>query len=136
MLFRNEYVIDFFFIDLTIPGYAFGVVCILASCFLADRLKTIWPILASLSGVGFILFVAVTAMGNGKARYSLAIFAFGTIYGCSPLTKTWIAHVLGYPAEKRAVAIALINALGNGSSIYGSFLWPDKDSPRFVPGFA
>lgn len=48
-------------------------------------------------------------------RYALAIFAFGTIYGCSPLVKTWVAHVVGSPAEKRAVAIAIINGIGKSS---------------------
>ncbi|KAJ0120925.1 vitamin h [Diaporthe amygdali] len=95
-----------------------------------------WKVLTVMSGSGFVFFVATTTATDGMVRYVLAIFAFGTIYGCSPLTKTWISHVLSHPSEKRAVAIALINALGNGSSIYGSFLWPDKDSPRFTPGFA
>ncbi|KAL1854049.1 hypothetical protein Daus18300_011547 [Diaporthe australafricana] len=121
---------------MTIPGYAFAVVCILAGCFIADWLKMIWPVLVVMSGSGFVFFVATTAATDGMVRYVLAIFAFGTIYGCSPLTKTWISHVLSHPSEKRAVAIALINAIGNGSSIYSSFLWPDKDSPRFMPGFA
>lgn len=123
-------------LDMTIPGYAFAVVCILAGCFIADWLEMIWPVLVVMSGSGFVFFVATTAATDGMVRYVLAIFAFGTIYGCSPLTKTWISHVLSHPSEKRAVAIALINAIGNGSSIYGSFLWPDKDSPRFTPGFA
>ncbi|KAG8163013.1 hypothetical protein KVR01_007491 [Diaporthe batatas] len=121
---------------MTIPGYAFAVVCILVGCFTADYLQMIWPVLTVMSGSGFVFFVATTASTDGMVRYVLGIFAFGTIYGCSPLTKTWISHVLSHPSEKRAVAIALINALGNGSSIYGSFLWPDKDSPRFTPGFA
>lgn len=82
-----------------------------------------------------MFFVATTATTNVMIRYILGIFAFGTIYGCSPLTKTWVSHVLSHPAEKRAVSIALINALGNGSSIYGSWLWPDQDSPRFLAGF-
>ena len=119
----------------TIPGYAFGVVCILGACFLADYLNNIWTVLAGLSGFGFIFFIAATAVTDGMTRYGLAIFAFGAIYGCSPLTKTWISHVLGAPAEKRAIAIALINAIGNASSIYGSFLWPDSDSPRYLAGF-
>lgn len=121
--------------DYTIPAYAFATVCILGACFLADRIKKIWPVLAGLSGLGFVFFVATTVVERGMTRYGLAIIAFGSIYGCSPLTKTWISHVLGYPAEKRAIAIALINALGNGASIYGSFLWPDSDAPRFLPGF-
>ena len=48
----------------------------------------------------------------------------------------WVANTIDTPAEKRAVAIALVNALGNSSSIYGVFLWPDSDAPRYTPGFA
>lgn len=65
----------------------------------------------------------------------IAIFAFGIIYGCSPLVKTWGAEVVRYPAEKRAISIALINSLGNASSIYGSWLWPDSDAPKYTMGF-
>ena len=66
----------------------------------------------------------------------LTIFAFGTIYGCSPLIKTWVSDVIPQPAEKRAIAIALINSIGNASSIYSTWLWPKKDAPRYIPGFA
>jgi hypothetical protein len=30
----------------------------------------------------------------------------------------------------------LVNCVGNLSAVYGSRLWPDADSPRFVKGFA
>lgn len=120
---------------MTIPSYAFATVCILAACFLADRIKNIWPVLAGLSGFGFIFFIATTVVTDGTTRYALAIFAFGAIYGCSPLTKTWVSQTLSHPAEKRAIAIALINGIGNASSIYGSFLWPDNDRPRYLTGF-
>lgn len=66
----------------------------------------------------------------------IATFAFGIIYGCSPLVKTWSAEVVRYPAEKRAISIALINSLGNASSIYGSWLWPDYQAPKYTMGFA
>jgi hypothetical protein len=92
-------------------------------------------VLAGLSGFGFIFFIATTVCTHGMTRYALAIFAFGPIYGCSPLVKTWISHTMPHPAEKRAIAIALINALGNGSSIYGSFLWPKSSGPQFTIGF-
>lgn len=47
----------------------------------------------------------------------------------------WVANIICYPAEKRAVALGLVNALGNTASIYGVFLWPDKDAPHYIPGF-
>lgn len=120
---------------MTVPAYIVATVGILGACFIADRIQKIWPVLAGLSGFGFIMFIATTCTTHGMTSYGLGIFAFGAIYGCSPLTKTWVAHILGAPAEKRAIAIALINALGNGSSIYGSFLWPDSDAPRYLIGF-
>lgn len=70
------------------------------------------------------------------AQYVLTIFAFGTIYGCSPLVKTWVVDVIPQPAAKRAIALALINSIGNASSIYSTWLWPSEDAPRYIPGFS
>ena len=43
---------------------------------------------------------------------------------------------MGQPAEKRAVIIAMINCMGSISSIYGSYLWPSRDAPKYIKGFA
>lgn len=102
---------------------------------LADKYKTKWPFICGLSAMGCVLFIAVTVTTNRMAQYVLTIFAFGTIYGCSPLVKTWVSDVIPQPAAKRAVAIALINSIGNASSIYSSWLWPSSDAPRYLPGF-
>lgn len=110
---------------------SYVVIC----AWLADRYQTKWPFLCGLSGLGFILFIAVTVTHSNMAQYILTIFAFGTIYGCSPLVKTWVVDVIPQPAAKRAVALALINSLGNASSIYSTWLWPKKDAPRYIPGF-
>lgn len=113
-----------------------ALVYVVACCWLSDKYKTKWPFICGLSGIGCVLFIAVTTSTNKMAQYVLTIFAFGTIYGCSPLVKTWVADVIPQPAEKRAIAIALINSIGNASSIYSTWLWPKKDAPRYIPGFA
>ncbi|KAF4975473.1 hypothetical protein FZEAL_7736 [Fusarium zealandicum] len=120
----------------TIPAYMAALVYVVACCWLADRYKRKWQFICGLSGVGCVLFIAVTTVQDRMAQYVLTIFAFGTIYGCSPLVKTWVSDVIPQPAAKRAIAIALINAIGNASSIYSTWLWPKKDAPRYVPGFA
>jgi MFS family permease len=112
-----------------------ALVYVVACCWLADRYKTKWPFVAGLSALGCVLFIAVTTSSSRTAQYVLTIFAFGTIYGCSPLVKTWVADVIPQPAEKRAIALALINSIGNASSIYSTWLWPKKDAPRYIPGF-
>ncbi|KAL2816744.1 major facilitator superfamily domain-containing protein [Aspergillus granulosus] len=121
----------------TIPAYMAALVYVVACCYLADRYKRKWQFICGLSGLGCVLFIAVaTIQDNRMAQYVLTIFAFGTIYGCSPLVKTWVSDVIPQPAAKRAIAIALINGIGNASSIYSTWLWPDKDAPRYIPGFA
>lgn len=47
-----------------------------------------------------------------------------------------VPNVIGFPAQKRAVAIAFVNGMGNCASIYGVFLWPKTDAPRYIPGFS
>ncbi|KAM0704684.1 hypothetical protein Q7P35_007470 [Cladosporium inversicolor] len=120
----------------TIPAYMAALVYVVGSCYLADRLKAKWQFVCGLSGLGCILFIAVTTVTNKTTQYVLTIFAFGTIYGCSPLVKTWVSDVIPQPAAKRAIAIALINSIGNASSIYATWLWPKTDAPRYIAGFA
>ncbi|KAL5337703.1 major facilitator superfamily domain-containing protein [Aspergillus crustosus] len=122
----------------TIPAYMAALVYVVSACYLADRYKRKWQFICGLSAIGCILFIAVATLPPSQktAQYVLTIFAFGTIYGCSPLVKTWVSDVIPQPAAKRAIAIALINSIGNASSIYSSWLWPDKDAPRYIPGFA
>ncbi len=123
-------------VDHTIPAYAAALVYVVVCCLLADKYKTKWPFICALATIGCVLFIAVTTSTNNVVQYVLTIFAFGTIYGCSPLVKTWVSDVIPQPAAKRAVAIALINSIGNASSIYSTWLWPKEHAPRYIPGFA
>jgi MFS family permease len=122
--------------DYTIPAYMSALCYVVACGWLADRYKTKWPFICGLSAIGTVLFIAVTVSTDRTAQYVLTIFAFGTIYGCSPLVKTWVSDVIPQPAAKRAIAIALINSIGNASSIYSSWLWPKEHAPRYIAGFA
>lgn len=124
--------------------------------FIADYYKNKAYFTSLFSGIGTVFFIIVCASTNNTVRCEshcnfqtsyveekanliepdiFTTFAFGCIYGTSPLVLMWVANTICYPAEKRAVALGLVNALGNTASIYGVFLWPDKDAPRYIPGF-
>ncbi|KAH8827214.1 major facilitator superfamily domain-containing protein [Flagelloscypha sp. PMI_526] len=122
---------------MTIPVYATAFVCILTFCFASDWKKdrpTFITIAALLSCVCFIIIVSITS--SNVAKFVFLCFAVGGIYAACPLTLLWVSWIIDHPAEKRAVAIALVNGLGNSASIYGSFLWPSKTGPRYIQGFA
>lgn len=38
--------------------------------------------------------------------------------------------------EVRAVALALVNGMGNLAQIYGSWLFPSEDAPKYLMGFS
>ena len=120
----------------TIPLYASALVFILSFSFLSDHYQNKHHFISLAGGLGTIFFIIVVASTNTYVQYVFIILAFGCIYALPPLTLIWVPNILTAPAEKRAVAIALVNALGNSASIYGVFLWPATDAPRYIPGFA
>ena len=38
--------------------------------------------------------------------------------------------------EVRAVSLAFVNAMGNLAQIYGAYLFPSQDAPRYIMGFS
>ena len=54
----------------------------------------------------------------------LAFNMFGTFY-------TWIATSIPHPPAKRAAAYGFINALGNSSSIWSTFLYKSNTAPYY-----
>jgi hypothetical protein len=39
------------------------------------------------------------------------------------------------PAEVRAIALAVVNAMSNLAQIYGAYLFPTTDAPKSLKGF-
>jgi hypothetical protein len=79
--------------------------------------------------VGFIVFMTVDSFGPKYFSFFLVVFAFamyGTLY-------SWIASSIPRPPAKRAAAFAFINALGNSSSIWTSYLY--TDAPYYRKAF-
>lgn len=48
----------------------------------------------------------------------------------------WVANSFIRPMVKRSSAIAICNAIGNCASIYGTYMYPISDHPRYLPGSA
>ncbi|KAF9267217.1 MFS general substrate transporter [Marasmius fiardii PR-910] len=120
---------------MTTPVYGVALVGLVGFCFVSDYRKergSYVTLSSLLAGVSFIITVAAD---NQKVKYAFLCFAVAGVYAACPLTLLWISNIVDYPAEKRAIAIVLVNALGNSASIYGSFLWPDRTGPRYVQGF-
>ncbi|KAL4924555.1 putative MFS transporter [Aspergillus undulatus] len=80
--------------------------------------------------VGFAVACGTLNVG---ARYFAMVLFVGATYGVNNINIAWVAATVGQTDEKKAVAIAITNTLGNLASVYTPYLWPDSDAPWFAP---
>jgi len=119
---------------MTAPPYVFAAILALMNGFHADRTNergyhVAGPMLLAM--VGFIISAASTSNG---ARYFALFLCAGGIWSTIAMILAWTGNVLNTPKEKRAVSLALVNMLGNLSSVYGAQLYPASNGPRYIPG--
>jgi hypothetical protein len=91
-------------------------------------------------GVGSVCFFSLLPRPYHKVMLTFGLplspTSLSGIFASAPLVLVWTSNVISWPSEKRAIAQAFVNAMGNSASIYGSFLWPKNQAPRYIQGFA
>jgi MFS family permease len=121
---------------MTIPIYVVAAVCLNIAAFSADRFnERRWHIAGAMT-VGFIGAVVCAAVVQPTVRYVMICFVAAGIWAALPLILAWTSATVSLPAEKRAVVLALVNAFGNLSSVYGSRIWPVWNAPKYTIGFS
>ncbi|KGQ12572.1 putative transporter [Beauveria bassiana D1-5] len=120
---------------MTVPIYAVAAVCLNIIAWSSDRhIERRWHIAGALA-IGFVGSVVCAAVQHAVVRYVMICFIAAGIWSAVPLILTWTSDVISLPPEKRAIVLALVNAFGNFSSVYGSRIWPKSDSPGYQIGF-
>ncbi|KAF6817216.1 putative vitamin H transporter [Colletotrichum musicola] len=120
---------------MTVPIYAVASVCLNIVAWSSDRrAERRWHVAAPLA-VGFAASVVCAAVTHPVARYVMICFVAAGIWSALPLILSWTSGVISLPAEKRAIVLAMVNAFGNFSSVYGSRIWPSGDAPGYRTGF-
>ena len=124
---------------LTAPPYACGAVSAVVAAFYADRFT--WrmpPIVASQSLLVIayaILFVKADAIEDNVALCYFCVFlACVGIYPIIPGALAWTINNLA-AAEKRAMGIGFMMSMGNSGGLIGSFIFLDKEKPKYPTGF-
>lgn len=122
---------------MTVPIYAVAFVCTAVTGFFADKVPQ-WRgvIIAGWLTVSMITAIIVCAVYNFTARYALLIIMAAGLWSSNALSLSFASSTLGsMEPETRAVALALINAMGNLAQIYGAYLFPSDNAPKYLIGF-
>lgn len=85
--------------------------------------------------IGLLSAIVCGAVKDNVVRYVFLCFYIAGLYMCYPLVLAWASETMREPDEKRAVVIAVVNAGGSLSSIYGGYIWPKSDAPEYKTGF-
>ncbi len=93
-----------------------------------------WHITTGLM-VAVLGFTIAASTLNTAGRYvACFIFPMGA-YSVNSVIIGWASSTLAHTKEKKAVVLAMTNVGGQIGYIYGAYLWPKTDSPRYATGF-
>ncbi|GFN21282.1 MFS transporter [Aspergillus tubingensis] len=117
---------------LTVPPYMVALVMSILNNRSADQLRNssfhvCWPLVVAICG--FVIGAASTNLG---ARYFAMILMVAGGHGANAVLLAWTQKTMLRPRVKRAASVAFVNAIGNLSQIFSSYLYPDDGAPRYV----
>lgn len=122
---------------MVVPIYAVAFVVILITGYLNDVYPTVRGVaIAALLGVSTVCSIIVCAVYNYTARYVLLVFIASCLLTANGLSLAYASSTFAPMKEEiRAVNLAVVNGLANLSGIYGAYLFPSDDSPKYLMGF-
>jgi MFS family permease len=118
---------------LTAPPYILAGVVYYVLMWYSDRKNTAYPMILGCISIAIVMYIIPMTTVNVGARYfSMMILPFASVGPQLLLYKTINLH-LPRPIAKRAVASALVNAIGGTSNIWASYLY--YAPPHFYAAF-
>ncbi|GAW15115.1 hypothetical protein ANO14919_045240 [Xylariales sp. No.14919] len=86
-----------------------------------------------LSVIGNI--IAVSTLNTGARFFAMFLLPIGAVTAYQ-IILAWVANSFPRPLVKRSACISFANLVGNSANIYGSYMYPASDGPRYLPGGA
>jgi hypothetical protein len=121
----------------TVPLYVSSFCIAVPVAIFADRIYQFRPIIAASAMILGALFCALSAGIYALIpRYVFLVFINSMIWTANPLALSFASVSMGsLDPETRAISLAFVNGLGNLAQVYGSYLFPVEDAPKYLKGF-
>lgn len=124
---------------MTVPIYAVAFVVNLATSYIGDHQlhKKRGYLIAGCMGVVCITGILITTIYNNVARYVFMVLMCSAVWAGTAGCLAYASSSFGYmEREARGIALACMNGMGTAATIGGSFLFPEKDSPKYIMAFS
>ena len=122
---------------MVVPIYGAAFVAVGFTAYFSDKYQhNRGATIAVWLSTSMICSIVICAVYNYTARYVLLVFMAAGLWSTNGCSLSYTTSTFGFmPQETRAVSLALVNALGNLAQIYGAYLFPDSDEPKYLLGF-
>jgi MFS family permease len=122
---------------MTIPIYLAAFVCNGFTGFFMDRHPSQRGlVLGGWMAVAMICAIVTCVVYDFHARYALLVIMASGLWAANGLALSYASVTFGVmPNEVRAICLAFVNAMGNLAQIYGAYLFPSSDKPKYLMGF-
>ncbi|RMZ68794.1 pantothenate transporter liz1 [Pyrenophora seminiperda CCB06] len=122
---------------MTVPIYAVAFVCTAVTTYFADAISNHRGlVIASWLVFSLLTSILVCVIYDFTARYALLVLMAAGLWSSNAVSLSFASATFGsMQPEVRAIAIALVNAMGNLAQIYGAYLFPAHNSPKYLLGF-
>jgi MFS family permease len=92
------------------------------------------PMLIVIVAYSVIISLKGELEANMGVAYFAVVLAVIGIYPIQAAAASWNANNIA-PASRRAIGIALMNCVGNVGGILGSFMYLEREKPKYYTGF-
>ncbi|KAF2729722.1 MFS general substrate transporter [Polyplosphaeria fusca] len=122
---------------MTVPIYAVAFVCTAITGIFADQIpQHRGLVIAAWLAFSLVTSILVCCIYNFTARYVLLVLMAAGLWASNAISLSFAGATFGaLQPEVRAIALALVNAMGNLAQIYGAYLFPSEDAPKYLMGF-
>lgn len=122
---------------MTVPIYAVAFVCTAVTTYFADSIANHRGLVISAwLAFSLVTSILVCVVYDFTARYALLVLMAAGLWASNAVSLSFASSTFGsMEPEVRAIAIALVNAMGNLAQIYGAYLFPSEDKPKYLKGF-
>lgn len=122
---------------MTIPIFGIAFVSTAITGYFADKYSK-WRglILGVWMTVAMLCAIIICVVYDFKARYALLVIMASGLWASNGLALSYASVSFGsMPNETKAISLAFVNAMGNLAQIYGAYLFPSSDAPKYILGF-
>ncbi|KAF3769746.1 MFS general substrate transporter [Cryphonectria parasitica EP155] len=122
---------------MTVPIYLAAFICTaINSVFMDKKPQYRGYALGAWMGLAMVCAIITCVVYNFHARYALLVIMASGLWASNALSLAYASTTFGsMNHEVRGISLAIVNAMGNLAQIYGAYLFPSGDAPKYLMGF-